>query len=314
MKRNFSFEGDRERSKENSGRDVVMPLNVDQMASEEIRKIVQGLQGVQVGDTTLVQPVRKVPSLERQVKRAVEEMTNSSNGPVINHFPVSAGQGDVQTAVFPEPITAVVNVQYLQDSTSMKLEEPEQVPDKQNVQRGELQVQQQEVAMLRSTCFLHRVIKKEDAEEKQENILKVASSVMGISQEHVAAWEENEEKFIRTIEGGREVEQEKVEAFESSEVIEEPIDTPLWDDVPAGCIVEVEIQELDSEPATPKPSPILSLPPVPETNRQYSGIKKKWMSRGTLDKHSELPKMKIKTSLGSKIRKFFRSTFKGKDC
>lgn len=61
-------------SSENNDEDT---KDVDDKTSEEIRKIVEGLRGVRIGDSRLVGPAERVTNLEKQIKRAVVEMQNA---------------------------------------------------------------------------------------------------------------------------------------------------------------------------------------------------------------------------------------------
>lgn len=152
----------------------------------------------------------------------------------------------------------------------------------------------------------------ENAEARQENVLRVCTSISGISQERIAAWEESEEKFIRTIEGSKYEVGEDEKFNENPSIVEEPFVISPLDDAPTGCIVEVEIEELDSIPAAPMPLP---LPPSSQSASQIPKAKEKSKSLQQQDRKQEKTKNKDKKSLGEKLRRFFRTTFKrGKDC
>lgn len=69
---------------------------------------------MQIGDVTSVQPIVNVPCLEREVKRAVQEMSIS------NEVPVAEGQGDGHDGA-SEEAPAIVEVGRILSSSHSRI-------------------------------------------------------------------------------------------------------------------------------------------------------------------------------------------------
>ncbi|XP_043275107.1 uncharacterized protein [Venturia canescens] len=297
--------------------------------NEEIRKIVEGLRGVQIGDTKLVKPVKRVPSLERQIKRAVVEMQNVTRQTTEPNVVAQGDSSDTRSlceTIVNSAIEAIPERDQLLGANTAKLDA---CWDKR---RSEIRLFRQavnqrvepEMSKLRSTCFLHRMIKElEDAEANRVNVLAGpavidaatalnAAPISAMSQERIAAWEESEERFIRTIEGSREEDDETSIDTELPSTIGTPFEIYPIEVAPMkpGVVVDVQIEELESETTSRPATPTLLSSSDPPEEQLLKATESMPLAAPTLSGTLERAKSKNKKSLGGRLRKFFSSAFK----
>ncbi|XP_076677812.1 uncharacterized protein LOC143373944 isoform X2 [Andrena cerasifolii] len=245
-------------------------------ATELIQKMVRGLRNLQIGDSTSVPS--SLSTLEKQVKHAISTIGIVSLADTIEspemHTP--QGQGDVHKimhdAVIETPIARACN-------------------------RMEKESNDSSEATRISVSLLHRMIEEletktveasAEAEEKHDSVAK----------QGIAAWEETEEQFIRTIEGVDDPESNPVASrYESNELVRGEsssvvCSTPISKNI---SLEEVAIEEI-----TPSPLPT-------RTDDYLSGsVSRRNKKKCCNESNSKSPKKK---SILARMRKLLGAAF-----
>ncbi|XP_054004186.1 uncharacterized protein LOC128890046 [Hylaeus anthracinus] len=219
--------GDREEPADTQSQSTHASLQIqDSETTELIEKMVCGLRNLQIGDSTCVPSL--LSNLEKQVKHVVctIDSVSTAEAPKAAEMTVTQGQGDVHQIIHNAVIETPTDPSYARKE--------KEIHDSNEITRV-------------SVSLLHRMI--EELETKGDEAIDLDQNESdSVRQEGIAAWEETEEQFIRTIES---VDEEGNVAFPSESSSndndhDEQLSTLCL--VHDNCLEEVVVEEITSSP------------------------------------------------------------------